>query len=374
MHGGKQITNIKVKLTELEWLPDRTLLIGEPGIGKTEYVKRIAKKEATKLGRTFVDLREADKEMLEDILHHPEKYYVYLRVLATHVFPEDINLPRFENNENNRYVEFITPKALHIMTLKGIAGLLFLDELSNVQRDDQMAMYYSLILEKEFGWGAKLSPNIKVIAAANDQEWSELARGLPKPLRNRMIVLYVTAPTVEEWIQFMNQEHGEDWDKLTAAYLMMYPEDFIRAPPQDDGFTAFPTPRSWTTLALTLKQLENQNLREQNLREAIVVGTVGPEVAAKFITVIRDATKLPEIIKMLEREPTHFKELTVTEKILVIHYLASHYDEYINIISHLEDEYLIMLIMLIPQQKRLQFLAHNRDIAKKVAHRIASIQ
>ncbi|MEM4964938.1 MAG: MoxR family ATPase [Pyrobaculum sp.] len=365
-----KIGGIKIKLTQLEWLPDRTLLIGEPGIGKTEYVKRIAKKEATKLGRTFVDLREADKEMLEDILHHPEKYYVYLRVLATHVFPEDINLPRFENNENNRYVEFITPKALHIMTLKGIAGLLFLDELSNVQRDDQMAMYYSLILEKEFGWGAKLSPNIKVIAAANDQEWSELARGLPKPLRNRMIVLYVTAPTVEEWIQFMNEEYVESWDKLTAAYLLLYPEDFIRAPPQDDGFTAFPTPRSWTTLATLLKQIT-----DEELRVAVIYGTVGPEVAPKLVSLLKDAVKLPEIIERLKREPTRFKELSTSEKILVIHYLASHYDEYDYIISHLEeDEYLVMLIMLIPQSKRLQFLATHKEIARRVAHRIAAIQ
>ncbi|MEM4964724.1 MAG: AAA family ATPase [Pyrobaculum sp.] len=353
------------ELAELGFVPDRALLIGAPGVGKTEYVKRLAKQEAERLKRQFVDLREAES-LLNEIETHPEKYYIFIRLIAPHIMPEDISIPRFSHSDNS-YVEFVPPKVIHILTLKNIAGVIFIDELTNVQREDQLSLFYSLILEKEIGWNIKISKDVKVIAAANDSEWSEIARSLPKPLINRLIIFYVDAPLIEEWIRYMDDVYGDTWDRLVAAYLSFYPEDFIKQP--DNEFSAFPTPRSWTRLALLLPHVSNKKLRD-----AIVKGTVGYEVGAKFISISEEASRLTEIIERLKKDPMIFNELTTSQKILVIHHLATKYDEYINIIRHINDEYLIMLIMLIPQSRRLQFLAHNREIAHRVAHRIATIQ
>ncbi|MGC9119749.1 MAG: ATP-binding protein, partial [Thermoproteus sp.] len=91
------------KLIELKEIPDRVILIGGPGIGKTEILVRLAMAEAERLGRQFVDLRYADEKTLEDIERNPSKYYVFLRIPASHLFAEDvIGIPQTRNG----YVEF----------------------------------------------------------------------------------------------------------------------------------------------------------------------------------------------------------------------------------------------------------------------------
>jgi hypothetical protein len=54
----------------------------------TEIVKQKAREEARKLGKTFVDLSKASEEMFNQILENPEKFYVYLRIIAPLVYNE----------------------------------------------------------------------------------------------------------------------------------------------------------------------------------------------------------------------------------------------------------------------------------------------
>ncbi|MEM0479475.1 MAG: AAA family ATPase [Pyrobaculum sp.] len=295
-------------------LPDRVLLVGPPGVGKTEVIKQLASKEASLMNREFIDLREVDESKLEEIIKQPERYYVYLRVLAPHVFPEDLGVPR---SSASSYVDFLPPKTLYILTLKQIAGLLFLDELSNVQREDQLAMFYSLILEKEFGWGAKLASDIKIVAAANDNEWSEIARPLPKPLRNRLITIRVTQPSVDEWISYMYQRYSDEWERLVATYLRVFPEDLIQ-PPEDD-WEPFPTPRSWTQLAITLHKYQDA---DEEFLEAVILGTLGRRTGIKFATIYKQRKNIDELIDNVLKHPATFSELKIEDRILVVTYLS----------------------------------------------------
>jgi len=106
-----------VRITEIVLL-DRLLLIGSPGIGKTEIVRQLAEQEAKKLGKQFIDLREADDTTLDRIMERPDAFYVYYRIVAPHVFPEDLGIPR----ERGSYVEFLPPKVLKILSIPGIHG------------------------------------------------------------------------------------------------------------------------------------------------------------------------------------------------------------------------------------------------------------
>ncbi|MEM4592488.1 MAG: hypothetical protein QW196_03720 [Sulfolobales archaeon] len=310
------------------------------------------------MNREFVDLREADNDIIENIIAQPERYYVFIRVLATHIFPEDVNIPK-QLSPSGSYIEFLPPKILYVLTLKQIAGLLFVDELSNVQREDQLAMFYSLILEKEFGWAGKLSSGVKIIAAANDQEWSEIVRPLPKPLRNRLTILYVAPPTPEEWIQYMIEKYGDEWEKLTGTYLRVFQEDLLQ-PPEDD-WENFPTPRSWTQLATLLKRYENTS---EEFKEALIYGSIGHKIGVKFATIYKQKKNIEKLLNDVLANPELFNEVKIEDKVLIISHLASlHIDELkekaerlITWMAANAREWLVTLFSLYEPKKRMEAL------------------
>ena len=360
-----------VRITEIK-LIDRLLLVGAPGIGKTEVIMQKAQQEAKELGKIFVDLREADDQLIEEIFKNPGKYYVYLRVVAPHIFPEDLGIPR----ERSQYVEFLPPKVLKILTLPDIYGVLFVDEITNVQRDDQISMYYSLILEKEAGFQLRLSKNVKIVLAGNPPEWSEIVRPLPKPLRNRMTIVEVTAPTVDEWIKYMSDRYGDSWEKLCGAYLKVYPEDLIK-PPQND-FDNYPTPRSWTQLAIKLYELKNDRVSEELLEE-VVIGSVGKEVGAKFLALYRTKIDVESALKELEVNPEKFDEYSTNAKILIASALAQRPLEelkkrHTRLLEHLLNkhrEFLVITIVMMSREKKRDFRNAFPEVVSKLAKSIA---
>ena len=356
-----------MKITEIE-LIDRLLILGAPGVGKTEIVMEKARDEAKKLGKLFVDLREADSATINDIISDPRKYYVYIRIVAPHIFPEDLGIPR----ERDGYVEFLPPKILKILTLPDIHGLIFIDEITNVQRDDQISMYYSLILEKEAGFQLKLSKNIKIILAGNTPEWSEIVRPLPKPLRNRMIVINVSPPSVDEWIEYMNKRYGDDWEKLVAVYLKTNPDDFLKPPSED--FVNFPTPRSWTQLALTLKKVKSKELAE-----SVIYGSVGKDVGDKFIAMYFANIDVAEALEKISDDPSTFDEYNISAQSLIINALSQQpisvlkakYSKFIEYLLDEHREFLVIMILLMNANKRSEFKKTFHEIARKLVDAIA---
>ena len=352
-----------MRITKLH-IFDRCLLLGAPGIGKTEIVKQKAQEEAKKREREFIDLRD---RIPEDVFEKPERYYVFYRVVAPHVFPEDLALPR----AHDRFVEFIPPRVLSVLSVPGIEGVLFIDELTNVQRDDQMSMFFSLILEKEAGWMLKLSDGIKIIAAANTSEWSEIARALPKPLRNRMTVISVDPPTVDEWISYMHSRYGDQWDTVTAAYLKANEQDFIKPPADDDGFSAFPTPRSWTNVAIMVHRFRDA---DDEFIEEVVVGNLGREVGAKLLALMRTRINVAEVLEGLKTNPSMFSGLSVNERILVINAFASvsaeklrDYQKFVEYMAEHDRDYLMISVMLMDRSKRAKFFGTFTKVMQKVA-------
>lgn len=355
---GIRIT--KIKLFSGLWL------VGAPGIGKTEIVKDLAEEEAKKLGRIFVDLREADDKTINDILEKPSKYYVFIRVIAPHVFPEDIGVP----DKRPRFVEYLPPKVLAILSLPEIYGVLFIDEINNVQRDDQISMYYSIIQEKEAGFQLKFSENIKIILAGNTPEWSEISRPLPKPMRGgRVIKFEVTPPTIDEWIEYMNKKYDDKWERLIGAYLKAFPEDFIK-PPSDD-WSAFPTPRSWTKLATLLYQFRDE---DEEFRDELIRGTVGDDVGVKVITLLNTRIDIEEMIRELSKDPSVWQRLDINAKIMLLYSLSQRQikelkerlENFIRYLMMNDREMLVLMVVMMNKEKRLEFATAFKEIVREL--------
>jgi MoxR-like ATPase len=327
---------VKLPVTKVP-LRDRVFLLGPPGIGKTEIIRQKAEEEARKLGKIFVDLREElstmNEERIADIFRNPEKYYVYYRVIATHVFPEDLGIPR-ENRLNTselvmEFVKHIPPLVLSILSIPGIHGVLFIDEIVNLQRDDQVAMYYSIIQEKEAGFVLKFSKNIKIVLAGNPPEWSKITRELAEPLQNRICQIEVLPPSVDEWLAYMDRTYNDEWEKACAVYLKMFPAELLN--PQKQAFEGFPTPRSWTNACRDLYELRKEGADEDVL-EAVAVGWLGHEVGLKFSRIFKVGADLDRVLGEIATRPEVFEELGIETKILVLSSIAS--QTYENVVKY----------------------------------------
>jgi len=370
--GGR----VKLPVTRIPLL-DRILLLGAPGIGKTEIIKHKAMDEAKRLRKIFVDLREADEEMLKQIFENPDKFYVYLRIVAPHVFPEDLGIPKMVNHSANKdYVEYVPPKVLKILSIPDIYGVLFIDEITNVQRDDQISMYYSLILEKEAGFQLKLSRNIKIVLAGNTPEWSTIVRELPAPLVNRMKIYEVLPPTVDEWIQYMQRTYGDEWEKACAVYLKLFPSELLVPPKQ--AFEAFPTPRSWTLTCIDIYELKKRG-EDEDVIEATAVGGLGQEVGLKLSRIFKINIDIEKTLIELETDPELFDQFDPDRKldvqILILSTLASQNAERLARFKKLFEylyqkhrELLTVLIMIMNKSSKAKLLKYQwfYDIAMKL--------
>jgi len=340
---------------------DRTLLLGAPGIGKTAVIEQYARKKAVELKRKFVDLKK--DQNLEKVLKEPEKYFTYLRIIATHIFPEDCSIPR----ENGSYLVFKSPLTLKV--LEKTKGIVFIDEINNVKREDQRVLFYSMIQEKEIGWNLKLSDEQVIIAAGNPPEYSADASDLPNPLLNRMTVLEVDPPTIDEWIQYMKRFNH---DTRVDAYLKFNEAEegggaFLRIPEEPEGLENFPSPRSWTNLAVKLYKIKDEKIIPH-----IAAGCIGKEEAGKFVAFMR--TNVPTVEELLYK-PQLWDSLDLQGKYLISTAIANKIDSLIKnsrfdkLLGKMENEFIILTVKLVPIDKRIYVLKNTTlaQIVKELA-------
>jgi len=180
-----------------------------------------------------------------------------------------------------------------LLSIPGIDGILFLDEITNVQRPDVISAAYKLFLDKSSG-NLRFSENVMVVSAGNPvpstQEESArygIANSLPAPLLNRVIVFEVKPPDIEQWRQYMDETYTKEgkrtWDYTVYEFLKAYEKQYswygsevLRT--QYGVYENEPTPRSFTNLALISGQLHDN--KEQ--LESVAIGLLGYVVGKKF--------------------------------------------------------------------------------------------
>jgi len=125
------------------------LLLGAPGIGKSLTCYALAQRIAKSLGKEFLDYNDDEAGK---VLAEPDKYFVFVDFRLTECEPSDLlGIPK----ETDGAVRF--SPLLWARCLSKSAGLLLLDELTNVQRPDVITASYKLIFDRK-GYNKLISP------------------------------------------------------------------------------------------------------------------------------------------------------------------------------------------------------------------------
>ncbi|MFP3190083.1 MAG: hypothetical protein RXR31_01925, partial [Thermoproteota archaeon] len=245
-----------------------------------------------------------------DVYRNPNKFFLFYDLRLTELEPQDLmGLPRItglyiSSTESKSITTYAPPSWAMLLSIPGIDGILFLDEITNVQRQDVISAAYKLFLDKSSG-NLKFSNNIMVVSAGNPvpQSTEESARygvanPLPAPLLNRVIVIGVEAPTVDQWKEYMDREYGTDWDTTVYEFLLAKPE-FSWENTSRRNYQVYenePTPRSYTNLALISMQLRDNT---EQLKSAAIglIGSIAGEAYYKFVTETKKSVTAEQLLK-----------------------------------------------------------------------------
>jgi len=352
------VKNLLLQLWEgEEGESDSILLLGAPGIGKSTAVREVAEELAEMKGLHFYeyDDTEAEKILRDD------KAFVFLDLRLTEVEPSDlIGIPR-DVDGAVAYKPLLWARVLNKRP-----GVLFLDEITNVQRLDVISASYKIVLDRRAGF-VKFHPEVKIVAAGNRPEESSVANMLPAPLINRFLVIDVDPPTIQEWRDWMTKTYGDRWDTMIYGFLAAFRDEgyFIKVPKDPETLENFPTPRSWTGLALKLYRLTKGGEVPREKFKDVIIGSVGSEVGYKFIGFVKTRVDL----KALLDNPHMFKDLNIEAKYMTSLMLAGNIPKSIkkraemdkilklvDVMTEESPEYIILTAMSMPQKKLQEFL------------------
>ncbi|MHA1286370.1 MAG: hypothetical protein ACTSPB_03085 [Candidatus Thorarchaeota archaeon] len=302
------------------------LWLGQPGIGKSEAIQQIARELADETDKEYVEIKFRYKggkllnfasvyEKAIEILQDPDAYFTYMDIRLTEFDPVDLTgVPRdFEIEIGNLKAKlFDYQPFIWQLIASACAGVLNLDEITNIQRIDMRPVTYKILRDRMTGW-VEFHPDLLVMAAGNRPEDAAIASMLDAPVINRVRVFNILPPSVEEWAEYMDKYVG-DWDRRVFAFLKRFDDYFCQKPPDVETLEPFATPRQWTELAKVSHYFNDDVL------EYIAYSNVGSEASAPFITFIR--TQIPDVDEVLAR-PDLIMSFEVNEKYLFAAQLAS---------------------------------------------------
>jgi hypothetical protein len=177
-------------------------------------------------------------------------------------------------------------------------SLIFLDEL-NLARPDVLSALCSVLWPLADGYKrigfVKIPPTALVIAAGMPPSGGSPARPLPHFLRSRLRIIEVEA-TIQDWSTWAILNHI---NPIIVSFLHRRPNLLAPEPPIDQVIVAFPCPRAWANLSLTLSEEDCTN---STLKEAKILGTIGPGATVEFLEFLKDSSSLPSAEDVLNKK------------------------------------------------------------------------
>jgi len=296
------------------------MILGPPGIGKTEIIRQVAHEVAEILRLPYIEYDEGGFSIdeIKAYVKGTGKAVFYVYTNLNEIEAADLTgLPRNEISINA--VRF--RPLLWALVCSKQPCIVHLDEITSVIDDAVKSAAMKLLCEKMAGY-VKLHPATLVVATGNNPEENSMAQLLPAPFVNKVVQYQVGAPTVEEWGEYMINKYGEEWEQTTFAYLQEHRYDFIKVPKEGETLQPYPTPRSWETLANDIWILRRDGASREYIKET-VVGTVGKQVASRYMTYLETRVDAEKVFF----KPDIYTRLKKSAKYLVAIWLANRMNE-----------------------------------------------
>lgn len=247
--------------------PPPVFLWGPPGVGKSDCVRQVAAEKDIKV----FDLRLSQMDPV-DIRGVPFVEKIITKWAIPEFFPQD----------------------------RATEGILFLDELSTAAPENQAAAY-QLVLERQCG-EYHLPPKVYICAAGNRAQDNAISIPMSSALANRMLHLEVEADP-EAWCKWAIEKNIA---REVVGFIHFRPEMLFVL--TEDCERGWPSPRSWANVSKVL----SYGFAPDDLR-ACVVGLVGENAAAQFLTYYRQSHELGDIREAMLNQKSKWKLPTKTE-------------------------------------------------------------
>ena len=234
------------------------MLWGPPGVGKSQMIAQVAQHNQVNL----IDIRLSQME------------------------PSDLRGIPFRKDE---LVEWAIPAMLPDAKRHGLAGILFLDEITSAPPSVSAAAY-QLILDRRLG-AYQVPDGWAIFAAGNRQGDRGVTYTMPAPLANRFSHFEVHINT-DDWVAWA---YANNIDDRVIAFVRFRPELLFDFDPAHNP-SAFPSPRSWEFAHRALQKFEHQHELLLGSLQACVGQAAGIELKA-FIDNLDQMPDLDAIVR-----------------------------------------------------------------------------
>lgn len=244
------------------------MLVGSPGMGKSQIVHQIA----AEYGLKVIDIRLAQCD------------------------PTDLLGPLAPKGDRASYLPMDTFPLEGDPIPEGYSGwLVFMDELTSAPTSVQAASY-KVILDRMIGQH-HLHPNVVIVAAGNKETDGAIVNPMSTALQSRMVHLELVV------------DHGEWLDWAAANGIDHRVTDYIRFKPAmvynfqpDHTDNTYACPRTWefASRLLQSKDLRTMQASKSNNVLPALAGVLGEGVAREFVTFMKIYDQLPKPQQMID--------------------------------------------------------------------------
>lgn len=239
----------------------RVLVVGSPGIGKTDIVSEAARLE--------------DYGMLVDHL-----------VTADQTNAAGIPWPNAEKNE----AHFIPFGNLAAVCNARTPMLWFLDDFGQASPAVQ-ASYMRPLLDYHTVTGRKIPPCVSIVAATNKRTDRAGVSGVLEPVKSRFDTIVELQPTLDDWMEWA---YSHDIMPEVISFIRFRPSLLHKFEATAD-LTNSPCPRTWASVSKWVKAGISRSVEH-----VVIAGAVGAGAAVEFTGFLKIFRGLPDPDELLK--------------------------------------------------------------------------